>query len=97
MASTIRCGACKLVTSGDDAQFAAKLGDYLDLDEFARFMAVTVWLTDLDSILDNGQNFYIYLNPETQKFSFIAWDQDHSFGQFGRGAAGKCTTCIWRW
>ena len=76
---------CKFVTSSDDAHFAAGLGNYIDLDEFARFLAVTVWLTDLDSILDNGQNYYVWLNPATQKFSFIAWDKDHSFGQFGRG------------
>jgi spore coat protein CotH len=75
----------KFVTRSDDAQFAAGLGDYIDVDEFARFLAVTVWLTDLDSILDNGQNFYVWLNPENQKFLFTAWDQDHSFGQFGRG------------
>ena len=81
---------CKLVTNAGDAEFAAKLGEYLDLDEFARFMAVTVWLTDLDSILDNGQNFYVWLNPKTQKFSFIAWDKDHSFGQFARyGSAAQ--------
>lgn len=80
---------CRFVTSADDEQFAAKLGDYVDLDEFARFLAVTVWLTDLDSILDNGQNFYVFLSPETQKFSFIAWDQDHSFGQFGRGGSNS--------
>ena len=78
---------CKFVTAADGETFAAKLGDYVDLDEFARFLAVTVWLTDLDSILDNGQNFYVWLSPETQKFSFIAWDQDHSFGQFGRGGS----------
>jgi spore coat protein CotH len=78
---------CKFVSHSDPQQFAAKIADYVDLDEFARFMAVTVWLTDMDSILDNGQNFYVYLNPETQKFSFIAWDQDHSFGQFGRGGS----------
>ncbi len=78
---------CKFVTSSSDEEFAAKLGDWVDLDEFARFMAVTVWLTDLDSILDNGQNFYVFLHPETKKFSFIAWDQDHSFGQFGRGGS----------
>jgi spore coat protein CotH len=78
---------CKLVTSGSDEEFAAKLADYVDIDEFARFLAVTVWITDLDSILDNGQNFYVWLNPATQKFFFIAWDQDHSFGQFGRGGS----------
>ena len=73
----------KLVAKSDDAQFAAKLGDYLDLDEFATFMAVTVWLSTLDSILGPGQNYYLYLHPKTQKFSFMPWDLDHSFGQFG--------------
>ena len=74
---------CKLVTRADDAQFAAKLGDYLDLDEFARFMAVTVWLSTMDSILGPGQNYYVFIQPKTAKFQFMPWDLDHSFGQFG--------------
>ena len=79
---------CKLVSNSDDAEFATKLGSYLDLEIFARYMAVTVWLSDMDGILGPGQNFYLHLNPKTQKFQFIAWDQDHSFGQFGmRGTA----------
>ena len=73
----------KLVTNADDGEFAAKLADYLDLDEFARFMAVTVWLSTMDSILGPGQNYYVYLDPGTRKFQFIPWDLDHSFGQFG--------------
>lgn len=73
----------KLVTNADDAEFAAKLADYLDLDEFARFMAITVWLSTMDSILGPGQNYYVYLDPGTRKFQFIPWDLDHSFGQFG--------------
>jgi spore coat protein CotH len=32
-----------------------------------------------------GQNFYVYLHPETHKFEFIPWDLDHSFGQFPMG------------
>jgi hypothetical protein len=72
----------RLLTKADDAEFAAKVGDYLDLDEFARFMAVTAWLSTMDSILGMGQNFYVYLDPKTDKFQFIPWDLDHSFGQF---------------
>ena len=72
----------KLVTQADDAAFAARLGEYVDLEEFARFMAVMVYLSDVDGILGHGQNFYLYLDPKTQKFSFLPWDQDHSFGQF---------------
>ncbi len=76
-------GFARLVTTADDAEFAATVGDYLDLDEFARFMAVTAWLSTLDSILGPGQNYYVYLHPTTRKFQFMPWDLDHSFGQFG--------------
>ena len=74
---------CRLVTQAGDAEFAARLGDYVDLGELARFMAVTVWLSDLDGILGPGQNLYLYLLPKTHQFQFIPWDLDHSFGQFG--------------
>ncbi|MSU36023.1 MAG: hypothetical protein EXS36_13160 [Pedosphaera sp.] len=72
-----------LVTGADDAEFASKVGDYLDLEQFSRFMAVTAWLSTLDSILGMGQNFVVYLHPKTDKFHFMPWDLDHSFGQFG--------------
>ncbi|GEM_PF-139095 len=49
----------------DASDFAAKLGDYLDIENFARYMALTAWLTDLDGILGPGQNFYLYLHPKT--------------------------------
>lgn len=72
---------CRFVTSSTDAEFAAHIADYIDLPEFASYMAVTVYLSDLDGILGPGQNFYLYLHPTTKKFIFIPWDQDHSFGQ----------------
>jgi hypothetical protein len=73
---------CKLVSHASMAQFAAQVENFLDLDQFARFMAVTTWLSALDSILGEGQNYYIYLHPKTRRFVFIPWDLDHSFGQF---------------
>ena len=75
----------KLVTSGSDEEFNADIAKYLDLDEFARFMAMTVWLANGDSILAMGQNFYVYLDPESNKFQFLPWDLDLSFGRFGMG------------
>jgi hypothetical protein len=30
-----------------------------------------------------GQNYYVYLDPKSNKFQFMPWDLDHSFGQFG--------------
>ena len=70
----------RLVSSGSDEEFAAKIGDYVDLDDFARYFAVLVWLANHDSLLQNGQNFYTYLHPDTNRMHFIAWDQDFAFG-----------------
>ena len=70
----------RLVTKASDAEFAAKIGDFVDLDDFARYFAVLVWIANTDSLLQNGQNFYTYLHPDTNRMHFIAWDQDFSFG-----------------
>ncbi len=72
----------KLVSHASDEEFAAKLPEYFDLDQFARYMAATVWLSTLDSILGIGQNYYMYLDHKSRKFQFFPWDLDHSFGQF---------------
>ena len=74
----------KLVSTADDKAFAAQLPGYLDLDEAARFLAVTVWLSSLDSILEMGHNYYLYLEPKTGRFLLLPWDLDHSFGQWMR-------------
>src|SRR6185437_14458696 len=78
---------CRVATSGSDAEFAAKLPEYVDLDNLARFVAIEVFLSDFDGFLNVGQNYYIYLDPKDNKFRFTAWDQDHGFGQMGRAPA----------
>ena len=70
----------RLVSHATNEEFAARIGDYVDLDDFARYFAVLVWLANNDSLLQNGQNFYTYLHPDTNRMHFIAWDQDFSFG-----------------
>jgi spore coat protein CotH len=71
----------QVVTYADDAEFARQLGGYVDVDAFARFVAVTAYLSNVDSILHTGQNYYVYLHPGTNRFHFVPWDVDGSFGQ----------------
>ena len=75
---------CRLVTHSTDAEFATRIGEYVDLEAFARYYAVLVWINNIDSLLDRGQNFYLHLGPKTRQFTFIPWDQDHSFGGFAK-------------
>jgi len=76
----------RFVTQTEDAEFGSHIGEFIDLPEFARFVAVMVYLSDLDGILGPGQNLYLYLHPKSQQFQFIPWDQDHSWGQFDRAS-----------
>jgi len=75
----------RLVSSATDAEFAARIGDFLDLDGFARFLAGEVLLSNYDSILADGQNFYLYLDGRSNQFGFIPWDLDAAWGNFWLG------------
>jgi len=83
---------CRFVTSATDAEFAARIGEYIDLDAFARYFAVLVWINNIDSLLDRGQNFYVHLGAASHKMIFVPWDQDHSFGGFASVQAGHYET-----
>ena len=82
----------RLIHKSEDDAFEEKVKDYLDVDQFLRFLAVNVLLTNLDSFLGGSQNHYIYLEPESNKFQFFPWDMDSSFGvaQFWVGTPETC-------
>ncbi|MFO0936242.1 MAG: CotH kinase family protein [Gemmataceae bacterium] len=73
----------KLVQSGSDAEFQKEIGQYLDLDNYLRFLATTAFVSNSDSFFALGHNFYLYLNPQTNKIVFLPWDLDRSFANFG--------------
>ncbi len=75
----------RLVNRADDAQFRKEIGSYLDVDEFLRYLAANALLANLDSFLGFGHNYYLYLRPDTERFVFIPWDLDLSFGTWPVG------------
>ena len=77
----------RLLHQGDDQTFRDQLAAYLDVDQFLRFLAVNVLLSNLDSFLGATQNYYIYLEPQTNRFQFFPWDLDISFGMFLRAGS----------
>jgi len=72
----------KFVNQSSDEEFAAQIEGYTDVVQFLRFLAVNVVIGNYDGILSMGQNFYIYGDPDTQKYLWIPWDLNHSFGTF---------------
>jgi hypothetical protein len=72
----------RLMTHGSDGEFSERIAQFIDVDEFARFLACQVILSNYDGPLSDGQNFLIYLDPRTERFGFVPWDLDHSWGEF---------------
>lgn len=88
----------RLVTHAKDGEFAHRLPEFLDLEEFAAFLAGHVLISAYDGFLSTGQNFYMYLDPRSSKFGFISWDHDHSWGEFRyvRSAEAREQASIWQ-
>ncbi len=62
---------------------AEQLPSVLDVDEALRHIALDVALTNLDSYIGNGHNYY--LTEQDGVFSIILWDVNEAFGNFSCG------------
>jgi len=71
-----------LVTSASDSEFSNSSRSTSTWTSFARFMSVTVWLSTMDSIFDDGAELLRLSSPQTHKFEFLPWDLDHRSGSF---------------
>lgn len=71
-----------LIHRADDSTFALRIGEYLDINAFLRFLAVNALMANMDSMLATGHNFYLYVNPDDGRIHWIPWDMNMSFGGF---------------
>lgn len=78
----------KFIDESDDETFAAELGDYLDVDSLATYLAVQDLVANTDDIDGPGNNSYLRYDTETGLMTVVSWDQNLSFGGFGGGGGG---------
>lgn len=69
----------KLVAEGSDDEFRAKIGSFIDLDNYLRFLAITAYISNPDCFFVLSHNYYLYLDAKTQKLHFFPWDLDRAF------------------
>jgi spore coat protein CotH len=79
----------RLIEKGDDAEFKNKIGEYLDVEEFLRYLAVSALTVHLDSPLAMGQNYFMYLPAGTKKLVFLPWDLDLTFASWPLGGSAE--------
>lgn len=65
----------------DDENFAAQIGQLIDIDQFLSFWAMEVITGHWDSATGDGNNFYIYHDPSDDLIHFIPWGTDGAMAQ----------------
>lgn len=62
----------------------AAIGKLVDLESFYRFWATEGLVGFWDGYSGNRNNFFVYLNPEDNKFHFIPWGMDSIFTKMSK-------------
>ncbi|MFK7755294.1 MAG: CotH kinase family protein [Flavobacteriales bacterium] len=73
------------INNSTDADFAAQIQDKIEFTEFLRSLALDNLFSNLDSYLGSARNYYIYHNAATDKWEWIKWDGNESFGSYTNG------------
>lgn len=68
-----------VVNNSDEDDFKTDLEAEFMLDDYLKTLALDVMIQNWDSYYDHGRNFYIYHNPDEDKFQWIPWDYNLSF------------------
>jgi spore coat protein CotH len=71
-----------LLNNTPDSELEGVLPEILDVDSFARYLAASTALTNLDSYQGTGHNYYIYFHSQTGIATIIPWDLNEAFGAF---------------
>jgi hypothetical protein len=67
-----------LALDGDAMRSA--LEPLVDIDEYMTFWALETLTAHWDGYAGNSNNFFVYDDPDTDKFSFMPWGADQLFG-----------------
>jgi len=76
------------INNTDDATFSAELGNYLDVDAFATYLAAEDLTANADDIDGRGNNSYLRYDSTTGLMTVVAWDANLSFGATNVDAGG---------
>lgn len=78
----------KFVTESSDQEFAEYLPQWLDIDSFIKLMALDNLLSNNDSFVGMGSNYYLLFNKDTEQFTMLSWDLNLAMGGMGGGGMG---------
>ncbi len=68
-----------LINHTPDNEFEQTILENFDVEEFIKYMVVANFIANWDSYPFRPKNYFLYDNPEDDKWHFIPWDLDGTF------------------
>ncbi|MFY7070535.1 CotH kinase family protein [Nocardiopsis changdeensis] len=75
----------RFVDEADDAEFAEELDGHLDVESFARHLALQDLVSNTDGMDGPGNNYYLWYDLSEERFTVLSWDLNLAFGGMGGG------------
>ena len=69
-----------VLNNASDADFYCELSKVFDIEDFLEVLAIDVLTGNWDGYSFNKNNYYLYHNPETDRFQYIPYDLDNTLG-----------------
>lgn len=79
----------EFVEESDDEEFARDLDDYVDVESFARYLALQNLMSNGDAMDGPGNNYYLWYDIDEERFTVLSWDLNLSFSGMGGGMPGQ--------
>ena len=84
----------KLIEHGSKTEFEKQIGNRLDLNFFAGYLAATSILVNIDSYIGMPHNYYLIIDKANEKLRILPWDLNETFGTF---TMGKSPEMLVKW
>lgn len=72
----------EFLNSDVDENYEEEILEQLDVYGTLDYFAMLVVQSSMDSYLYSGRNFYLYFDTSEEKYKFIPWDMNESFGVY---------------
>ncbi|MFD7367365.1 CotH kinase family protein [Nocardiopsis alba] len=63
----------------DDEEFVRELDEYVDVESFARYLALQNLMSNMDGMDGPGNNYYLWYDLVEERFTVLSWDLNMSF------------------
>ena len=75
----------KIIEAASADRFESEIGQRLDLQQFAGYLAATWILVNIDSYVGMPHNYYLLMDKTDGKLRMLPWDLNETFGTFTMG------------